>query len=83
LDRRGIQAIFEKYRVLVGVENLHCHVMRHTFSHNFLAKNAEGGAEGNLVQLAQLLGHESLSTTAVYAKVSLDELGDATERMVY
>lgn len=83
LDRRGIQAIFEKYRVLTGIENLHCHVLRHTFSHNFLAKNAEGGADGNLVQLAQLLGHESLSTTAVYTKVSLDELGNATERLAY
>ncbi len=83
LDRRGIQALFEKYRALTGVENLHCHVLRHTFSHNFLAKNADGGAEGNLVQLAQLLGHESLTTTAVYTKVSLDELGDAAERLVY
>jgi len=83
LDRRGIQAIIEKYKVLTGVENLHCHVLRHTFSHNFLAKSADGGAEGNLVQLAQLLGHESLSTTAVYTKVSLDELGNATERLTY
>ncbi len=83
LDRRGIQGVFEKYKVLTGIENMHCHVLRHTFSHNFLAKNAEGGAEGNLVQLAQLLGHESLATTAVYTRVSLDELGSATERMVY
>lgn len=83
LDRRGIQAVFEKYKVLTGVKNIHCHVLWHTFSHNFLAKNAEGGAEGNLVQLAQLLGHESLSTTAVYTKVSLDELGNATERLTY
>lgn len=83
LYRRGVQAIFEKYRVLTGIKNMHCHVLRHTFSHNFLAKNADGGAEGNLVQLAQLLGHESLSTTAVYTKVSLDELGHATERLSY
>jgi len=83
LDRRGIQALFEKYKVLTGIENLHCHVLRHTFSHNFLAKSAEGGAEGNLVQLAQLLGHESLNTTAIYTRTSLDELGDATERLAY
>jgi site-specific recombinase XerD len=83
LDRRGIQAIFEKYKALTGIENLHCHILRHTFSHNFLAKNAEGGAEGNLVQLAQLLGHESLTTTAIYTRTSLDELNDATERLTY
>lgn len=83
LDRRGIQALFEKYKALTGIENLHCHVLRHTFSHNFLAKSAEGGAEGNLVQLAQLLGHESLATTAIYTKVSLQELGDVAERLTY
>ncbi len=37
LNRRGIQAVFEKYRALTGIENLHCHVLRHTFSHSFLS----------------------------------------------
>lgn len=27
LNRRGIQTIFEKYRALTGIENLHCHVL--------------------------------------------------------
>jgi len=83
LDRRGIQAIFEKYKALTGIEHLHCHVLRHTFSHNFLAKSTEGGAEGNLVQLAQLLGHESLNTTAIYTRTSLEDLGNTTERLTY
>ena len=77
LNRRGIQAIFEKYKALTGIENLHCHVLRHTFSHNFLS------SAGNLVQLASILGHESLNTTAIYTKNSIEQLADATEKLVY
>jgi len=77
LNRRGIQTIFEKYRALTGIENLHCHVLRHTFSHNFLS------SAGNLVQLASLLGHNSLNSTAIYTKNSIEQLADATDRMVY
>ncbi len=77
LNRRGIQTIFEKYRALTGIENLHCHVLRHTFSHNFLS------SAGNLVQLASILGHESLNTTAIYTKNSIEQLGEAVDRMVY
>jgi len=77
LNSRGIQTIFEKYKALTGIENLHCHVLRHTFSHTFLSQN------GNLVQLAQILGHESLNTTAIYTKNSVEQLGEAAERVVY
>jgi site-specific recombinase XerD len=83
LNRRGIQAIFEKYRALTGIENLHCHVLRHTYSHNFLSSAENGGAGGNLVQLAQILGHESLTTTAIYTKNSMTELSNVAERLTY
>jgi len=77
LSSRGIQAVFEKYRALTGIGHLHCHVLRHSFSHSFLSQG------GNLVQLAQILGHESLNTTAIYTKNSVEELGEAAERVVY
>jgi len=77
LNRRGIQTIFEKYKALTGIENLHCHVLRHTFSHNFLS------SAGNLVQLASLLGHESLNSTSIYTKNTIEQLGEAVDRMVY
>jgi integrase/recombinase XerC len=83
LNSRGIQAVFEKYRALTGIENLHCHVLRHTFSHNFLSSAEKGGASGNLVQLAQIVGHESLNTTAIYTRNSVEQLGQAVERVVY
>ena len=83
LNRRGIQAIFEKYRALTGIDNLHCHILRHTFSHTFLSSAENGGAAGNLVQLASLLGHESLNTTAIYTMNSIEQLAEAAERVGY
>ena len=83
LNKRGIQAIFEKYRALTGIENLHCHVLRHTFAHNFLEKKENGGAEGNLVQLASILGHESLNTVRIYTTNTVQQLADTTERLTY
>jgi len=77
LNRRGIQTIFEKYRALTGIDNLHCHVLRHTFSHNFLSSG------GNLVQLASILGHESLNTVSIYTKNTIEQLGEAVDRMGY
>ena len=77
LNARGVQAVFEKYRPLTGIRNLHPHVLRHTFSHRFLAQG------GNLVQLAQILGHESLQTTQVYVRESMEQLADAAERLSY
>ena len=77
LNSRGIQALFEKYKALTGIENLHSHILRHVFSHNFLSQG------GNLVQLASILGHESLNTTAIYTKNSVEQLSEAVERIVY
>ena len=77
LNSRGIQAIFEKYKALTGIENLHAHVLRHTFSHTMLAQG------GNLSQLASILGHESLNSTAIYTKNSIQQRAEATEGLVY
>lgn len=77
LNSRGIQAVFAKYKALTGINNLHPHILRHTFSHTFLAQG------GNLSQLAQILGHESLNTTAIYTRNTVQELSDAAERLTY
>ena len=51
-------------------------LLRHTFALNYLRQNP-----GNLVQLANLLGHESLDATAIYEQPSGEELAeDGTKR---
>lgn len=47
---------------------VHPHLLRHTFASEFL----EDG--GTLVELQQLLGHERLDTTAIYAHLANERL---------
>jgi len=51
------------------------HTLRHTFALNFLQQNP-----GKLIELATLLGHESLDTTAVYTQPSEEELAEQVEK---
>lgn len=51
------------------------HTLRHTFATNYLKANPNG-----LIELATLLGHESLNTTAIYTKASKEKLAHDIEQ---
>jgi integrase/recombinase XerC len=51
------------------------HTLRHTFALGYLRDNP-----GKLVELAGLLGHDSLDTTAIYTRPSRDDLAAGLER---
>jgi integrase/recombinase XerC len=77
LGERGIRAIVEKYGTICGID-LHPHLLRHTMAHRFLEDNP-----GDLVSLAQILGHSNINTTALYCQRTQGQLGEASERMNY
>lgn len=77
LSESGIRELCNKYSTIIGV-NIRPHLLRHTMAHQYLADNP-----GDLVGLAQILGHENLNTTARYTKHTQQQLGEATERLCY
>jgi site-specific recombinase XerD len=77
LTDRGFRALCAKYSAICGFK-LHLHLLRHTMAHEYLQSNP-----GDLVGLSSLLGHESLNTTARYAKKTEGQLAAATDRLAY
>jgi site-specific recombinase XerD len=77
LTDRGIRALCDKYSAITGIK-IFPHLLRHTMAHKFLEDN-----NNDLVSLAQILGHESLNTTARYTKRTGEQLAEASERMTF
>lgn len=67
-DRRSDQ-ILKEYAEKAGFpkEKAHCHAFRHFFAKQYLAKTKD------VIQLAELLGHESVDTTRLYLQKSKAE----------
>lgn len=77
ISLRSVQAMINrlvKRAKLTRIE-VSAHTLRHTFATNYLRANPN-----QLVELAQLLGHDSLNTTAIYTKSSQVELAEAIEK---
>ncbi len=58
------------------VENVFTHKFRHTFAINFLRNG------GSMALLKELLGHESLETVLIYAKIADQDIDDGAKYSV-
>lgn len=69
LSDRGLDQILKCQATKAGFpkEKAHCHAFRHFFAKQFLAKTKD------VIQLAELLGHESVDTTRLYLQKSKAE----------
>ncbi len=74
---RTVQAVMTSLARRARLKRLavSAHTLRHTFALGFLRDNP-----GKLVELASLLGHDSLDTTAIYTRPSRDDLAADLER---
>jgi site-specific recombinase XerD len=77
LSLRSMQAMIQSLakRAKLNRIPVSAYTLRHTFATNYLHANPN-----QLVELAQLLGHDSLNTTAVYTKSSHVQLAEAVEK---
>lgn len=77
LSLRSLQAMIQQLakRAKINRIPVSAHTLRHTFATNYLSANPN-----QLVELAQLLGHDSLNTTAIYTKSSHAQLAEAVEK---
>lgn len=69
MTTRGVAGQIQKWAKKYGIpaEVAHPHSFRHLFAIEFLKQN------GNIALLSDLLGHESVDTTAIYLRLSAEE----------
>ena len=77
LTESGVRQLCDKYSAIIGV-HLYPHLLRHTMAHQYLDDNP-----GDLVGLAQILGHQDLNVTKRYVLRSEDQLAEAAEKLSY
>lgn len=76
LSVRAIQSMMSSLVNRAKIKRIHVspHSLRHTFAISYLKQNP-----GKIVDLATLLGHDSLDTTAIYTRSSKEDLAEDLE----
>lgn len=75
LTPSGVFRILKKYALQAGLPDVSPHTLRHTFAKRLL------DAGEDLVEVARLLGHANINTTAVYTQPTEEDMQRAVEKL--
>jgi integrase/recombinase XerC len=75
LGKQGIQYQIKMLAARAKLEDVSAHTLRHTFAKSLI------DVQVSLDQVATLMGHSSLTTTARYTKPSQQDLARAVEKL--
>jgi len=76
LSERGLRYVIKKYVDKAGLENIRAHDLRHRFGY-VMAKRTP------IHRLAQIMGHNSLDTTAIYIQATHQDLQEEVEKIAW
>lgn len=74
IERVAVWQIIRRLAVRASLDNVHPHMLRHSFATHMLA----GGADLRVVQ--ELLGHADIATTQIYTHVDRSHLRDVVQQ---
>ncbi|MBT5584461.1 MAG: tyrosine-type recombinase/integrase, partial [Phycisphaerae bacterium] len=74
IERVAVWQIIRRLAARAGLENVHPHMLRHSFATHMLA----GGADLRVVQ--ELLGHADIATTQIYTHIDRSRLRDVVQQ---
>ena len=78
MTTRGVSSMLQKFATKYGIDKkvMHPHSFRHLFALEFLKRN------GNLSLLSDIMGHSSVSTTAIYTRMTREQQQDAVNKTI-
>lgn len=76
LMKPAIEKIIKQIGATAGIDGLHPHLLRHTAATDLLSRGM------SVTELRELLGHSSLDTTMIYAKVSKEAVATNHARYI-
>jgi site-specific recombinase XerD len=78
LGEDAVGRIVGKYATWAKLEGVTPHVLRHSFSYNYLEKTGN-----DLIGLANILGHDNVTTTQIYTQKPLGALQAEIEKVQF
>lgn len=78
MSTRGVASMLQKFAEKYGIDKkvMHPHSFRHLFALEFLKRN------GNLSLLSDVMGHSSVSTTAIYTRMTREQQQAAVNKTI-